>query len=188
MADNVVVFDLETQRSLPEVGGREFLHKVGISVGVSYSYADGRFRHFWESEIGDLVEQLRAADLVVGFNILAFDYPVLGGYSNLDFTQLPTCDLMIHVQKALGYRVKLDSLASETLGLRKSADGMMALQWWQSGQLELIRDYCQQDVDVTRRLYEYGRDHGNLWAWDRQLKQRIPVPVSLEVPQRPTLG
>lgn len=183
MAENIVVFDLETQRALPEVGGREFLHQIGVSVGVTYSYADQRFRHFLESEIGALIDQLCAANLVVGFNILAFDYPVLGGYTDKDLTQLPTCDLMPHVQQALGYRVKLDSLAEQTLGLRKSADGLMALHWWRTGQIDLIRDYCQQDVDVTRRLYEYGRDHGHLWVWDRARKRRIPVPISLETPR-----
>lgn len=183
MAENIVVFDLETQRAMPEVGGRDFLHKVGVSVGVAYSYVERRFRHYLEAEMDALVAQLCAADLVVGFNILAFDYPVLRGYTDLDLSQIPTCDMMTHVQQALGYRVKLDSLAEQTLGVRKSADGLLALRWWQEGQIDLIRDYCQQDVDITRRLYEYGRDHGHLWAWDRQARQRVRVPVRWEVPQ-----
>lgn len=178
MGDNIVVFDLETQRDLAEVGGRDFLNRVGVSVGVSYTLASGRFHHYLEHELDILVAQLRAASLVVGFNVKAFDYPVLQAYTAFDLASLPTCDIMEHIQRALGYRVTLDSLAQQTLGLRKSADGRMALRWWRDGQIDLIRDYCQQDVDVTRRLYEYGRDHGYLWTWDRRRQQRVRVPVS----------
>lgn len=178
MAGNIVVFDLETQRDMAEVGGRDFLYRVGVSVGVSYNLATRRFRHYLEPELGSLVEELCGADLVVGFNIKAFDYPVLQGYTGRVLPALPTCDIMDHVQRALGHRVTLDSLAQETLGLRKSADGRMALRWWKDGQIDLIRDYCQQDVDVTRRLYEFGRDHGYLWSWDRRTSRRIQVPVA----------
>ncbi|MCZ7570565.1 MAG: ribonuclease H-like domain-containing protein [Ardenticatenaceae bacterium] len=177
MADNIVIFDLETQRDLDEVGGREFLNRVGVSVGVSYALTSHRFHHYLEHELGDLVAQLRAADLVVGFNIRAFDYPVLQAYTEFDLASLPTCDIMDHVRQALGHRVALDSLAQQTLGVRKSADGRMALRWWKDGQINLIRDYCQQDVDVTRRLYEFGRDHGYLWSWDRRTQQRVKIPV-----------
>ena len=178
MADNIFVFDLETQRDLAEVGGRAFLHRVGVSVGVSYHFVERRFRHYLAHELHHLIEELRGADLVVGFNIKAFDYPVLNAYTDFDLASLPTCDIMDHVQQALGHRVTLDSLAQQTLGIRKAADGRMALRWWKDGQIELIRDYCQRDVDITRRLYEFGRDHGYLWSWDRRSRRRIKVPVS----------
>ena len=35
---SVVVFDLETQRSFAEVGGRSQMDKLGVSVGVAYRY------------------------------------------------------------------------------------------------------------------------------------------------------
>jgi DEAD/DEAH box helicase domain-containing protein len=177
MSDNVVVFDLETQHDLASVGGYGFVEKLGVSVGVAYLVNERRFAYFAEPQMGELVALLQRTSLVVGFNIRRFDLRVLSAYTEADLFNLPYCDLMEDVERHLGHRVKLDTLAHQTLGVKKSVDGSMALRWWREGQLDLIRDYCQQDVDVTRRLWEYGRAHGHVWYWDRTRKQRRPTPV-----------
>ena len=154
---NVVVFDLETQRSFQDVGGRTAMRQLGMSVGVVYSFADDSFRAFLESEADQLIEHLRAAELIVGFNLLGFDYEVLKGYSDLPLQALPTLDIMFHLQEKLGFRPKLDSVVQATLGAAKSADGLQALAWWKEGRLDLIEKYCTEDVRLTRDLYLYGR-------------------------------
>lgn len=178
MTNNIVVFDLETQRDMASVGGPQFFEKLGVSIGVAYHVGEQHFYHFEESQMGELVAFLEQAELVVGFNIRHFDYRVLSAYTDVDLQALPTCDILADVTQLLGYRLKLDSLVSETLGLRKNGDGLLALKWWNEGRLDLIRDYCQQDVDVTRRLWEYGRKHGHIWYWDRRGDERRPLPVS----------
>ncbi len=178
MTNNIVVFDLETQRDIASVGGPKFIEKLGVSIGVAYHVGERRFYHFEESQMDELVALLGRAELVVGFNIIAFDYRVLSAYTEVDLFALPTCDMLADVTEVLGHRLKLDSLVRQTLGLRKSADGTLALKWWREGRLDLIRDYCQQDVDITRRLWEYGRVHGHLWYWDRRGEERRPLPVS----------
>ncbi len=182
MSDNVVVFDLETQREFAEVGGREHTEKLGVSVGVAYHMGENRFYHFEERQMPQLVALLQRADLVVGFNIRSFDFKVLSAYTNEKLYDLPNCDMLVDVQEALGFRIKLDSLSQQTLGLQKSADGTLALKWWREGKIDLIRDYCQQDVDVTRRLWEYGRDHGHIWYYDSRQSRRHPIPVRWGVP------
>ena len=47
----IVVFDLETQRSFDEVGGRSQLHRLGVSVGVAYRYDEDSFLVVTEDEI-----------------------------------------------------------------------------------------------------------------------------------------
>ena len=153
------------------------MEKLGVSIGVAYHVGEKHFYHFNESQMAELVALLHRAELVVGFNIRRFDYRVLSPYTQLDLATLPTCDLMDDVTRAVGRRMKLDSLVKQTLGISKSADGWQALRWWREGQIDLIRDYCQQDVEVTRRLWEYGRTHGHVWYWDHRRKQRRPVPV-----------
>ncbi len=177
MSENVIVFDLETQRDIASVGGHDYLDRLGVSVAVAYHTGQRRFTHFEEGQMPQLVALLQGADLVVGYNICSFDYRVLSAYTDIDLAALPTCDLMTGVTQALGHRVRLDNLTKQTLGAGKGADGMLALQWWREGRLDLIRDYCQQDVDLTRRLWEYGRAHGHVWYWDQKRKQRRPVPV-----------
>lgn len=153
----VVVFDLETQRSFDEVGGRSQMHKLGVSVGVAYRYDTDQFLSYSEENIRDLIELLQQADLVVGYNIKGFDYEVLRGYQDLDYGSLPTMDLMYDLQERLGFRPKLESVASATLGTGKSADGLQALEWWRRGEIEKIERYCRDDVRVTRDLYNFGK-------------------------------
>ncbi|MDD5562694.1 MAG: ribonuclease H-like domain-containing protein [Thermoanaerobaculaceae bacterium] len=154
---NILVFDLETQRSFQDVGGRSAMRELGMSIGVVYSFQDDRFRGYTEPEAGRLVDDLRAAELVVGYNLLGFDYEVLKGYRDMPFDTVPTLDIMFQLQERLGFRPKLDSVAQATLGAAKSADGLQALAWWKQGRLDLIEKYCTEDVRITRDIYLFGR-------------------------------
>ena len=158
----VVVFDLETQRSFAEVGGRSQFHRLGVSVGVAYRYDQDEFLVVTEDTVDELVSLLVEADLVVGYNILGFDYEVLRAYTDKDLKQLPTFDLMYDLEERLGFRPKLDSVASATLGGGKSADGLQALEWWRTGEIDKIIEYCREDVRVTRDLYDFGKR--NRWV------------------------
>jgi len=154
---SVVVFDLETQRSFDEVGGRSQMHRLGVSVGVAYRYDTDEFLVYSEDRIAELVELLQDAELVVGYNIRGFDFEVLRGYTDVDLQSLPTLDLMYDLEDRLGFRPKLESVATPTLGTGKSADGLQALEWWKRGEVDKIADYCREDVRVTRDLFEFGR-------------------------------
>src|SRR5262245_39475442 len=92
---NIVYFDLETQKSADEVGGWDKIRDMRMSVGVTYNTARSEYRIYQESQVDDLIHELRRADLIVGFNNIGFDYEVLHGYTVLDMTQLPTLDLMM---------------------------------------------------------------------------------------------
>ena len=153
----VVVFDLETRRSFEEVGGRTQLHRLGISVGVAYRYDTDEFVSYTEDDIGQLITLLAEADLVVGYNIRGFDYEVLRPFTDIDLSGLPTRDLMLDLEARLGFRPKLDSVASSTLGEGKSADGLQAIEWWRRGEIDKIIEYCRDDVRVTRDLYDFGK-------------------------------
>ncbi len=154
---DIVVFDLETQRSFRDVGGRTAMRDLGMSVGVLYSFRDDSFRGYLEAEAAALVERLSAAELVVGFNLLGFDYEVLKGYVDRPYEKIPTLDIMFDLQDRLGFRPKLDSVVQATLGVGKTADGLQALVWWKEGRLDLIEKYCTDDVRLTRDLYLFGK-------------------------------
>ena len=154
---NILVFDLETQRSFQDVGGRTAMRELGMSIGVVYSFREDSFRAYTEREAGALIDALRSAELVIGFNLLGFDYEVLKGYRDLPLETLPTLDIMVELQKRLGFRPKLDSVVQATLGAGKSADGLQALAWWKEGRLDLIEKYCTDDVRLTRDLYLWGK-------------------------------
>ena len=173
---NVVFFDLETQKSADEVGGWKNIHLMKMSVGVVYETGPGEYRVFEEDQVQDLIAALKAADMVVGFNVIRFDYTVLSGYTPEDLTQIPTFDLLQDLERRLGHRVKLDDVASATLGTSKSGHGLQALRWWKEGKVQEIIDYCRQDVKVTKEVYEFGVDRGFVSFFSRYGgKERVPV-------------
>jgi len=172
---DIVYFDLETQRSFSAVGGSKNKSQMGISVGVAYSTRTEQYHVFGENDTDELVSMLTQADQVVGYNHLYFDYPVLEGYTILDMsTQTVNLDMMLDLEQKLGFRLKLDSLASACLGEGKSADGLDALRWWQeykkSGDrafMMKIAEYCCFDVKVTKMVHEYGVENGYVKYDDR---------------------
>ncbi|HOW68087.1 MAG TPA: ribonuclease H-like domain-containing protein [Candidatus Paceibacterota bacterium] len=164
---NIVYFDLETQKSAEEVGGWNHIRDMRMSVGVTYSTARGGYLIYGEGQVDDLIRELQRADLVVGFNHLRFDYEVLHGYTVLDLSQLPTLDMLVELQKRLPHRLSLDSLAVGTFGVEKTSDGLQAIRWYREGRLAEIAEYCCYDVKITRMLFEYGREHKQLFYMNR---------------------
>ncbi len=166
-------FDLETQRSLEEVGGRTNLRKLGMSAAVTFNTATNSFHRYTEKRVKALVDELRSAELVVGFNVVEFDYEVLRGYGEFPFERLPTLDLMEHLARRLGFRVSLDSVATATLRVGKSAEGQQAIRWDRQGMVDKVLSYCQQDVDITKQVHEYGRQFKMIYYWDKQYQRQM---------------
>jgi len=156
----VQFFDLETQKSAEEVGGWGNIHKMGLAVGVVWDSLDREFFTYEEKDARQLVDKLRTADLAVGFNIIGFDYTVLRPYSDFDLQEINTFDMLVDVKKQLGFRLSLNHLAQHTLNAKKSADGLVSLQWYKEGKINKIIQYCKQDVEITRDLYLFGEKNG----------------------------
>ena len=181
---NIVYFDLETQRSFGDVGGFAHKDKMQVSVAVTFSTARGTYEIYQESEMEKLGDELVRADLVVGWNQLQLDYPVLQPYVFHTLSeQTLNLDMMLELEKIVGFRLKLDSVASATLGTGKTADGLDALRWWQehkkSGDfapLRKIAEYCAFDVKVTKCVHEYAIEHG-LLKYDDKSGRIAEVPV-----------
>ncbi len=170
------VLDVETRRSAAEVGGWTRPDLMGVSIAVLYDSGSDSFTDYQEHEIPALAERLPGFDLVVGFNIIRFDYAVLAGIHPFRYAALPTLDMLQAVHERLGYRLKLDNLAQATLDVGKSADGLQALKWWQEGRLDEIAKYCRQDVAVTRDLYLFGRENRYVLFQNKAgQKARLPV-------------
>jgi len=81
------------------------------------------------------------------------------------------------VVKTLGHRLSLDSIAQATLGRGKSGSGLDALQWFKEGRFDLITKYCLDDVKLTKDVYDYGKQHGRLFATSRFSEEKLQIPV-----------
>ncbi|MAB75367.1 MAG: helicase [Verrucomicrobiales bacterium] len=184
MSENYVYFDLETQRSANDVGGWDRKADMKMSVGVTYSSANGSYMIYDESNVQGLIDELVSADVVVGFNHIWFDYEVLMGYTILDLKEQTTnLDLMLELEKVLEHKPKLDAVAAETLGEGKTAVGTDAIKWWQEGRIMDIAEYCCFDVKVTKLVHEYGAQHG-IVKYKNRFNQSLEVPVDWKMPAR----
>src|SRR3954469_2773792 len=177
MARNIVYFDLETQKSAEDVGGWDKISAMGMSVGVTYSTENSRYKIYGEKQVDDLIKELQRADLVVGFNNLRFDYEVLHGYTAFDLRQLPTLDMLVDLQNTLQHRLSLDSIATATFGVEKTAEGLQAIEWFRQGKMMEIAEYCCYDVKLTRLVHEFGVNQRQLHYHNR-FGKKLTVPVS----------
>jgi len=156
----ILYFDLETQKSAEDVGGWGNIHDMRLAVGVVWDSCEQEYFSYQENTASQLVEKLQTADLVVGFNVKKFDYGVLQPYADFDLDEITTFDMLIDINKKLGHRLSLNHLAENTLNAKKSADGLVSLQWYKEGEIDKIIKYCKQDVEITRDLFLYGESHG----------------------------
>ena len=173
--DNIIVFDIETQTP---IRSNQSKSQLRVSVTVAYFYKDDSYKVYDENDIDELIQELKGADLVVGFNLKGFDYPVLENYSDEPLGDLPTLDILEEVYNSLGRRIKLDYLAEATLNNKKTANGLMAVKFWENGQIEKLVEYCKHDVRLTKELYDYGQNYGYLLYKNFDKLERISISWS----------
>jgi DEAD/DEAH box helicase domain-containing protein len=174
---NIVYFDLESQKLFQDVGGRD-ASRLLLACGVTWSTARNDFAVYWERDAPALIAELKSADRVIGFNIMGFDYEVLKPYArNENFRAFRTTDMLQDIYRTLGFRLSLDSIAKATLGATKTADGLQSVEWFRNGELEKVAEYCKSDVDITRRVYEFGRDNGFVHYYSK-LGSKLKVAVN----------
>ncbi|MFA4954365.1 MAG: ribonuclease H-like domain-containing protein [Patescibacteria group bacterium] len=172
-----IVLDIETRNSFQDVGAYNPA-LLQISVIGCYFYETDTFETFLEEDLPKLWPRLERSDRVIGYNLFGFDYPCMQTYYTGDLKRIPTVDLLLEIEKRLGFRIKLDDVAHATLGMGKSGNGLQAVEFWKKGEIDKLCEYCLQDVRVTRDVYEYALEHQKIHFFDRMgQKQTVPMPI-----------
>jgi DEAD/DEAH box helicase domain-containing protein len=172
-----IIFDIETQNTFDQVGTRDPA-MLSISLLVTYNSKTGEYASYLENELEQLWPELEQTDMLVGYNSDHFDIPLLNKYYPGDLTAIKSLDLMVEIQKMLGRRLRLDDVAAATLGTKKSGSGLDAIRWWQSGEIEKIRKYCQKDVEITKRVFDYMLEHNSVKYKDFNKKKDLSIDTS----------
>lgn len=165
-----ITFDIETANTLPSFD-RGNLAKLELALVGIHDSETNEFSSYTKEELPKLWPILERADMLIGYNSDAFDIPLLNRYYPGDLTSIRSLDLMIEVQKVLGRRLRLQSLAEATLGRGKKGDGLKSIEWWQQGLVDKVREYCIEDVRLTRELYDYAVAHQGLKYKDFKQKR-----------------
>ena len=168
-----VVFDIET------IGDIQDMATMKVTVVSIYEYENDSYRSFEEHELGALWPIFERAERIIGFNSEHFDVPILNRYYTGNLSVIPHLDMLKVVKEVTGRRYKLNDLVKATLQMEKSADGLQAMEWFKEGKLDLIKQYCEQDVKVTKELYDFGRKNKMIY-YPNLTGELMPIPVNFE--------
>ncbi len=161
-----VIFDLETQKFFDEIEGSDPAD-LGVSIlsmyvrilDENFCEIKGEMISFLEEDLGKSWEYFKSATRIVGFNSKHFDVPALKNYLPLELTKIPHLDILEHVKEANGKRVSLNAIVKETLGDSKADDPRNAITYWSKHDeesLKKLKFYCEEDVRLTKEVYDYG--------------------------------
>lgn len=159
-----VIFDLETQRFFDEVNdptqfGVSVLSLYTRTLDENFNEIIGQMLSFFEEDVAKSYEYFKNANRIIGFNSKRFDVPVLKPYLPIEFQKFNHFDILEHIKEINGKRVSLNAVAKETLGQHKVDEGGNAIIYWQKHDEESLRKlkyYCEEDVRITKEVYDYG--------------------------------
>ena len=195
-----VFFDVETKSFFDfESDSPRDPSTLGVSIvsvyirGVDENGQEitGAMKSFFEKDFPTMWEIFASASRIVGFNSIRFDVPVLKPYAPAYFAKLNHFDIMDEIKKVIGRRVSLNALAKDTLGEEKNDTGANAVMYWEKGDpksLKLLQKYCEMDVALTVKLYDYGMKEKKLkftdhWNTPREVSVDFSYPLAVPVAQ-----
>ena len=147
------------------------MDRFKVALVATWDESNG-MRVWYEQDVLRLLAETANFQKLVTFNGENFDFKVLSAYGPVDALYRNSLDMLVVLSRTLGFRVKLDSVATATLGKGKTASGTESVQWWRSGDPALrqrVVDYCVMDVELTRDIYKFGKEKGYVLVED--LKQ-----------------
>lgn len=195
-----VIFDLETQKFFDEVEadskGRFDPGDLGVSIlslyrrtlDKDFNEIKGEMLSFWEDELEKTYEIFAKAKRIIGFNSKRFDVPAMRPYFPTNFQtfeKLPHFDILEFVKEINGKRVSLNAISKETLGDHKVDDPRNAIIYWRKKDpesLKKLKYYCEQDVALTKQVYDFGMKNKKLkfkdyWNTLREIEVDFSYPV-----------
>lgn len=183
--DHIVV-DVEIQKTIEQCSqGWDSTDEMGVACACVWEYQTQRMRIYGPEDVRALQKRLLQADRISGYNIWAFDFPVVWGFSRKDWlvhTGYVSPDVA-DLQNALldktndllrriwehGLGLDPDHFVKETHGnwgldvvvrgtLRspgKIGYGGDAPKWFQAGLWAKVANYCADDVALERDLTDF---------------------------------
>lgn len=182
----IAVFDAEIKVPIEKCSrGWNSHDEMGVACLVIFDYLNMRYRVFNEDNASEAMAILHDYDFVVGFNTVRFDWPliqatypdIIGGRTR----KATDCDILrqIWISRGLNPDVfvprthggfKLDDVAFDTIGMRKTLSGEQAPILFQQGRLVEVIDYCLEDVRIERALFEFAVQHGYIIRGGQQFR------------------
>ncbi|MCG3257200.1 MAG: hypothetical protein KAU62_13980 [Candidatus Heimdallarchaeota archaeon] len=150
-----------------EIEREKVITKLKVSVaGVIFcnlSKKTETTKIYTEENINGLFNDLRAVELIVGHNLLRFDYRVLSYYAKdesliLDLEER-TLDIMRRLEDSINQWTSLDDLGILNLGIAKTHKSIEIPKMWREGKHEEVIEHLKQDLMITKGIFEHVTKH-----------------------------
>lgn len=187
-----LIFDIETDGLYDQATKIHCIVIHDVNRQLTSSYGPDR--------IGDAIEHLRSADVLIGHNILFYDIPVIQKLTQAIFTariiDTLICTRLIWPKELL-YELDIEQYPQVPPKLRGSAglkawgyrlaDNKIEFKDFSEYSQEML-DYCIQDVEVTKKLWEHivkqnyaqpslKLEHDFALAINRQIRSGVPFDL-----------
>ncbi|OGK09291.1 hypothetical protein A2767_03585 [Candidatus Roizmanbacteria bacterium RIFCSPHIGHO2_01_FULL_35_10] len=167
-----VVLDLETKHTFHEFRDPK---KLGVTVVGLYDYRDQKTKVFEEKDLAKLFTLLETCSYIIGFNVKGFDMEVLQGYYPGKIHHFPVFDLLDDLRSKIGRRLALNDFLFATLGKKKTGHGLQAIELFKEGKINELKKYCLDDVMLTKELFEFGIEKGEVMYLNEKGKISVKV-------------
>lgn len=183
-----IVFDIETSNIFSEVGSNNSAD-LDLAVVSIYDYDTDTYSSYEQKDLHKLWPILEKTDLLIGFYSDSFDIPLLNKYYPGDLNQIKSLDILGEIKEQYGRRMKLDQIAAGTLGTQKSGNGLEAVRWWRNGEKEKVIQYCEDDVRITKDIYDHAMKRGVLRFKEGGKMNEIKLDTSQweVIPEKPAM-
>ncbi len=178
----IIILDIETTEPISD---RSNISQLKISVAGAI--IDGKIQFYTPENIQELFKLLDSAELIVGHNILAFDYLVLQQYTSTPLIsnyKHKTFDTFRILEKKTDRRISLNDLAIRNLGVTKLGKGVDAPQLYKEGRVEELKEYLAQDLRITEQIFNYIKNNRSLKYSHIIYKESVERSINISIEDR----
>ena len=124
-----------------------------------------KFDYYTETDIEQLKKKLGEYDIIIGYNLLRFDYLVVEKYLTADFIKKlkgKTIDTFVLLYNRTEEYISLNDLGKLNLGMIKTEDTLMIPKLWKEGRYSEVKEYLRRDLELTAGIFCYVLKFGQL--------------------------
>lgn len=154
MAEQYLYLDVIPLLTAQEVGGfsRAATRRRGVAIAATLGSSSG-FRMFRQSDCRKLVDHLRTANCVVGYNCINFDYELIRG--RVPFDSPKTIDIMQVLAEEADGPVSMKYAVRHTLGRVRLPDCNALVPITGPEGWENMERSVRQELEILRKLHEH---------------------------------
>ena len=161
-------------------GNWDNIEQLGLGVIAAIDSRHKDLKIYTEVTVETLLsERFPARDLIIGYNVRAFEYPILKPYSRYDLQRLPTFDMFAELQMMMvkhkglqrspkvvkEQRISLQNVIKRTLGIQ--IEDYSESPWlWNTDKKDVVIEQLERKVKVLEDLFKHGCSQGEISYYD----------------------